>query len=71
MASKKDDILGLLDDTSRRVQYDFITNYKNIWADNGDRLSLCYAGTGALNLLLYGMSNKITQESDLDIYMKS
>jgi hypothetical protein len=46
---RKDDVLGLLDESSRKSQYDFMINYKNMWADNGDQLSLIYAGTGAIN----------------------
>ena len=39
----------MLDEPSKKQQYDFITYYKNAWADNGDALSIIYAGTGAIN----------------------
>jgi len=41
------DILSNLD-TQSKYEHDFITKYKGIWADNGDALSLFYAGTGSI-----------------------
>jgi len=36
------------DNQTTLFSHEFLLNFRNIWADNGDRISVQYAGTGAL-----------------------
>lgn len=42
------DLVALLDTANNKTQHEFITNFKKIWADNGDVLSKHYSGTNSL-----------------------
>jgi hypothetical protein len=41
------DVLAQLDSQNPKEQHPFILNFKNVWADHGDAISLHYAGTGS------------------------
>jgi len=43
-----EDPLSQLDNDSTKACHPFISNFKNIWADNGDAISIHYAGTGSV-----------------------
>jgi len=42
------DPLSQLDSIDSKTVHPFISNFKNIWADNGDAISIHYAGTGSV-----------------------
>jgi synaptojanin len=53
------DPLSLLDNDNIKQQHPFIVAYKNLWADNGDSMSMHYAGTGSTtsNITRHGKQN--------------
>jgi len=42
------DVLSQLDNDNPKQQHPFIIQFKNLWADNGDMISMHYAGTGSV-----------------------
>ena len=42
------DVLAQADNDNPKQQHPFIIKFKNIWADNGDLISMHYAGTGSV-----------------------
>jgi hypothetical protein len=42
------DVLSQLDNDNPKQQHPFIMKFKNVWADNGDLISMHYAGTGSV-----------------------
>ena len=41
-------ILEEMDDNNPDNQHSFTLNFKNLWADNGDYISIHYSGTGSV-----------------------
>jgi phosphatidylinositol-bisphosphatase len=42
------DLVSQLDNDNLKQVHPFVANFKNIWADNGDAISIHYAGTGSV-----------------------
>lgn len=42
------DVLTHMDNDNPKQQHPFMLQFKNIWADNGDVISIHYAGTGSV-----------------------
>jgi hypothetical protein len=42
------DVLTHMDNDNQKQQHPFMLAFKNIWADNGDVISIHYAGTGSV-----------------------
>ena len=42
------DVIPSKDDIFMQFRGNFESKFKNLWADNGDHLSFCYSGTGAM-----------------------
>ncbi|CAD8131415.1 unnamed protein product [Paramecium pentaurelia] len=45
--SNNSDILNSFDESNKKLLHDLIIKYKNMWANNGDMLSIIYSGSGS------------------------